>query len=100
MNDEITSKNKVISIHVLLNYNDYTTESMKIEPTSSFPINRSVTSSKENNVVEVPVYVYDIKYFAACRVPDNESNIPFSNVVYNVGVYKRISLNCKANRIV
>lgn len=100
MNDEITSKNKVISIHVLLNYNDYITESMKIEPTSSFPINRSVTSSKENNVVEVPVYVYDIKYFAACRVPDNESNIPFSNVVYNVGVYKRISLNCKANRIV
>lgn len=100
MNDEITSKNKVISIHVLLNYNDYTTESMKIEPTSFFPINRSVTSSKENNVVEVPVYVYDIKYFAACRVPDNESNIPFSNVVYNVVVYKRISLNCKANRIV
>lgn len=100
MNDEITSKNKVISIHVLLNYNDYTTENMKIEPTSFFPMSRSVTSSKENNVVEIPVYVYDIQCFAACRVPDNKSNIPFSNVARLKIVYERISLNCKANRIV
>lgn len=85
---------------MLLNYIDYTTESMKIEPTSFFPMNRSVTSSKENNVVEIPVYVYDMQYFAACRVPDNKSNIPFSNVDRLKIVYKRISLNCKANRIV
>lgn len=85
---------------MLLNYIDYTTESMKIKPTSSFPMNRSVTSSKENNVVEIPVYVYDMQYFAACRVPDNNSNIPFSNVDRLKIVYKRISLNCKANRIV
>lgn len=85
---------------MLSNYIDYTTESMKIEPTSFFPMNRSVTSSKENNVVEIPVYVYDMQYFAACRVPDNNSNIPFSNVDRLKIVYKRISLNCKANRIV